>query len=132
MKTTASLMLLLATLWSNAAAQAPTLKPETILVTFHARPGAEKELEQVIERHWNTARRLNLIAPEPHLTVRGTEDGSRTYFVHIFTWRDPSIPDAAPPEIQAIWADMNRLVENRGGKPGLNFEEVFPVQEGSR
>jgi hypothetical protein len=101
------------------------MKPETILVTLHAKVGAEKELEQVIERHWSTARRMNLIAPEPHLTVRGSEDGSKTYFVHVFTWLDPSIPDNAPKEIQAIWADMNRLVEARGGKPGLTFEEVF-------
>ncbi len=124
MKKTIAAVLLVASL---VIAQAPTMKPETVLVTFHAKAGAEAELEQVIERHWTTARRMNLIEADPHLTVRGREAGSKTYFVHVFTWKDPSIPDAAPPEIKAIWADMNRLVEGRDGKPGLNFNEVWQV-----
>src|SRR3954465_5236801 len=83
--------------------QASRQKPETVLVTFHAKPGGEAELQQVIERHWSTARRMKLIEAEPHLTLRGTEAGAKPYFVHVFTWRDASIPDAAPKEIQAIW-----------------------------
>jgi hypothetical protein len=27
-------------------------------------------------------------------------------------------------EIQAIWADMNRLVEKRNGRPGLTIDKV--------
>ena len=51
----------------------------------------------------------------------------QTYFVEIMTWRDASIPDSAPKEIQAIWADMNRLVEKRNGRPGLTIDEVALV-----
>ena len=101
--------------------------PETAMVTLHAKAGAETELARVLERHWATARRLNLVLPETHVTLRGTEDRDKTYFVEVFTWRDGDIPDSAPPEIQAIWADMNRLVEPRGGRPGLSFTEVSIV-----
>jgi hypothetical protein len=107
-------------------------EPETVIVTLHAKPGAEAELARVIERHWSTARKLNLVADAPHVTLRGTEDGGRTYFVEVFTWRDGDIPDAAPAEIQAIWNTMNQLVEARMGGPGLKFQAgavVTPLRE---
>src|SRR5438874_303803 len=101
--------------------------PETVMITLHAKAGAEAELAQVITRHWETVQRLNCAADAPHVTLRGNEEGTKTFFVEIFTWRDASIPDAAPREIQAIWADMNRLVEQRNGKPGLTISEVSLV-----
>ena len=100
--------------------------PETVMVTFHARPGAEDTLARAIAQHWDVARRLNLVTENPHVTLRGVEDG-KTYYVDIFTWRDASIPDSAPPAIQVIWKEMNRLVEARGGRPGLEFREMFVV-----
>jgi hypothetical protein len=101
--------------------------PETVMITLHAKAGAEAELAQVIARHWETVQRLKLATDAPHVTLRGTEEGTSTYFVEIFTWRDASIPDAAPKEILSIWADMNRLVEKRNGKPGLTISEVSLV-----
>ena len=101
--------------------------PETVMVTLHARPGGEADLARVIARHWDTARSLNLVLDTPYVTLRGAEDGDKTYFVHVFAWRDAGIPDAAPASIQAIWAEMNRLVESRGGRPGLQFTEVSVV-----
>jgi hypothetical protein len=65
----------------------------------------------VIARHWNAVRELKLVLDAPHLTLRRTEAGGRTSFVEIFTWRDAAIPDNAPPAIQAIWAEMNRLAD---------------------
>ena len=38
--------------------------------------------------------------------------------------------DHAPAEIQAIWKEMNALVESRGAKPGLTFTEVAIVGRG--
>jgi hypothetical protein len=98
-------------------------KPETVLLRFQAKAGAEDDLARVIARHWKTARDLKLVNDTPHVTVRGAENG-KIYFVDIFTWRDGSIPDSAPPAIQAIWAEMNKLVEARGGKPGIEIAEV--------
>jgi hypothetical protein len=48
----------------------------------------------------------------------------KTSFVEIFTWRDRDIPDSAPPAILKIWDEMNRLTENRDGRPGLDIMEV--------
>ena len=104
-------------------------QPETVMVTFRPKPGSEMELARVIANHWKTASELKLVSPTPHLTLRGTDESKRTYFVEIFTWRDSSIPDSAPPAIQKIWAEMNALVESRGvGQPGLNFTEVSVIK----
>lgn len=108
----------------RAAAQRGAATPETVMVTVHARPGAEAELARVLERHWSAAHALNLVLDTPHMTLRGTDDGGKVYFVDIFTWRDAAIPDAAPPAIQAIWSDMNRLSEARNGRPGIDFTAV--------
>ena len=100
---------------------------ETVMVTLHAKPGAEAALTRVLQQHWETATRLNLVLPTTHVTLRGTEDGNETYFVEVFTWRDADIPDKAPAAILAIWKEMNALVEPRGGQPGLQFTEVSIV-----
>lgn len=107
------------------SAQKPV--PETVMVTFRAKAGAETELAAVIARHWTTGSALGLFESSPHLTLRGSDPDRKTYFVEVFTWRDAAIPDHAPPAIQAIWGDMNRLTETRGGKPGLEFAEVSVV-----
>jgi hypothetical protein len=99
-------------------------QPETVMITLHAKPGGEAELEEVIARHWTTAQKMKLVRDTPHVTIRGTEEGSKVYFVEIFTWRDARVPDAAPAEIRNIWDEMNRLVEARGGHPGLEFVPV--------
>ena len=112
---------------SPLAGQARSEEPETVMITLHAKTGAEAELAQVIARHWDTARRLKMIRETPHLTLRSAE-GAQTDFVEIMTWRDASVPDSAPAEIQKIWAEMNRLVEQRGATPGLRIEQMSVVR----
>jgi hypothetical protein len=99
-------------------------EPETVMITLHAKPGAESSLARTIERHWEAVRRLNMVTDGPHVTLKGTENGDKTYFVEIMTWRDASMPDNAPPEILAIWKDLNGLVEARNGQQGLTITEV--------
>ena len=99
-------------------------QPETVMVTFRARAGVESQLERVIALHWSTALKLKLVRKGVHLSLRGIEEDDKAYFVEIFTWRYASVPDAAPPEIRDIWDQMNRLVEARGGRPGLEFVPV--------
>ena len=108
-------------------AQQPTPKPETVVITFHAKPGAEAELARVIEKHWTVAREMKLVHDSPHLTLRRIEEGNKVCFTDVFTWRDGAIPDNAPPAIQAIWARMNQLVEPRRGDPGLTFASMAIV-----
>jgi len=103
-------------------------QPETVMITLRPKPGAERALAQTIARHHETAQKLNLLREDtPHLTLQASDDQDKTYFVDIFTWRDAAVPDNAPREIQAIWKEMNGLVEMRGGRPALDIVPVKPV-----
>jgi len=115
--------------WRPAFAQEHADKPETVVITFHAKRGAEAELERVIARHWDTARAMNLVRDTPHVTVRGAEGDGKAYFLDIFTWRDASVPATAPAEIRRIWDDMNGLVESRAGHRGLEISPVSIVRQ---
>jgi hypothetical protein len=125
--TRTSIFLLLAGLASTAgiiaAPRADTA--ETVMVTFRPKPGHEQQLAAVIADHWATARKMNLVEPDPHLTVRLKDEAGRTVFVDTFTWRDRDIPDNAPAAILTIWSEMNRLTEKRDGRPGLEIAEVM-------
>jgi hypothetical protein len=101
--------------------------PETVMATFRPKAGAEAELKAVIAAHWDTTRRLNLVLPEPHVTLELKDETRAPYYVDVFTWRDRDIPDDAPEEIQKIWNDMNRLTAPRAGRPGLEIREVKRV-----
>lgn len=101
--------------------------PETVIVTLRAKPGAETELAEVLRQHWSAARALNLVAKAPHMRLRASEDGNKTCFFEIFSWRDAAIPDHAPASIQKLWSRMNALVESREGRPGLEFQAASLV-----
>jgi hypothetical protein len=120
----AGILICLCGSFGPSVAQQNVEQPETVMVTLRAKQGAEADLERVLARHWTAAHEMKLVSDKPHITLRGIEDGNRTYFVEIFTWRDAGVPDAAPDEIRKIWSDMNRLVEARGGHPGLEFVPV--------
>jgi hypothetical protein len=122
------LALLLAPTSRDVRAQATGNDPETVMVILHVRHGSEDQLAQVIANHWETARRLNLVLDTPRVTLKGMESGGDTYFVDIFTWRDASIPDSAPTAIQALWGEMNTLVESRNGKRGIEIAMVKHVK----
>lgn len=118
-------VLIFSSLWFPAvSAQQASETPETVLVTYHAKPGSEAQLASAIAKQWKTARDLKLVSEAPHVVVRGSEDGDKTYFVEIFTWRDGGIPDAAPAAIRAIWTEMNSLAEPRDGKSGIDVATV--------
>ena len=117
--------MILAAVVLGVASYVNAQQPETVMITLRAKPGAERALADVLARHYETARRLELLSPDAaHVTLRAIDDSEKTYFVEILTWRDGEIPDHAPREIQAIWQEMNRLVEARGGRSGL---EIVPM-----
>ena len=108
---------------ADGAAQARRDNSETVMVTCRPRPGAEADLERVLARHWDALRRLDLARESPHVRLRGRESG-QPFFVEIFTWRDADIPDNAPAEVQALWGEMNALVEKRNGRDGIEIAEM--------
>ena len=96
---------------------------ETVMVTYRVKAGQEAALRKVLVRHWSTVRRLNLVRRSPHLVVR-RKDGGTVIMIELFTWRSASTPDYAPAEVEKLWDEMNRLVESRDGKPGVDFSTV--------
>ncbi len=44
--------------------------PETVLVTYHVKPGKEDEFEHVLSNVWVFYRKQHLVFAEPHLIVR--------------------------------------------------------------
>ena len=111
---------------SVAASSAGVSDPETVMITLRAKPGMEADLARVIAKHWTTAKELNLVRETGHVTIRASDDQG-TYFLDVFTWKDADVPDHPPAAILAIWTDMNRLTEARGGRPGLEIKEVTLV-----
>jgi hypothetical protein len=103
--------------------------PETVLITFRPKPGVEQELTEVIARHWAEVRRLGLVVASPHLTLRGRDGAGRVVLTEVLTWRDASVPDAAPQTVLSIWNRMNELVESRDGKAGLVLDTVTVVSD---
>lgn len=96
---------------------------ETVLSTFRPRAGKEDELLKTMGENWSTLRKLGLVLQEPHLVLRGKDDGGKTIFVEILTWRDHEAADHVPAEVQAIWNRLQSLVEQRNGHSGIEFPE---------
>jgi hypothetical protein len=106
-----------------------TAQPETVMVTYHVKHGAEAELSRVLADHWTATRRLQLVDSAPHVIVKTADAGQPVDIIEVFTWRDASTPDNAPPDIQAAWAKMAPLVEPRGGHPAIEPVEVSIVRQ---
>lgn len=98
--------------------------PETVLVTYHVKPGSEAAMEKLLrEDHWPLLRRLGYVRESPHVLVKCVEEGGKPCFREVLTWRDHDTPDNAGPEVHAVWDRMKPLVEKRGGE-SIEIDEV--------
>jgi hypothetical protein len=96
--------------------------PETVICTYRVKRGKEKAFLGLLERHWPTLRRLDLVTKERAVVYRGLPPGPRkdahavgpSTFVEIFSWKDGKAVDAAhhSPELLAIWEPMGKLCES--------------------
>jgi hypothetical protein len=111
----------------------PQLAPdaETVVVTYLPKAGQEGALQQEIDATWQDMVRLHLTANNDRAFYRGADDDGHPFFLEIFTWKDHDTPDHAPAEIEAHWKKLSDLVEARGARPGLQFEEIHAVPRGS-
>ena len=98
--------------------------PETVLVTYHVKPGKEAEFQAVLSRAWEVYRREHFVFAEPHIVVQDTEDGSKPRFVEVFTWVSRSIPGHAPESVKTIWKQEESLCEKRSEHNGIEPGEV--------
>ena len=97
-------------------------KPETVITTYYPKPGKDAEMIRILRDAWAIYTRLSLVTGQ-HQLYRATTEGGTSYFVEIFTWKDESIPDNAPPEVKRVWADMNANTSK------LDFAEITAIPD---
>ena len=107
----------------------PSPTTETVICTMRVKPGSEGEFAKVIAKQWPTLRRLGLVEEKPHLVLRGKDESGKTYYVEILTWVNHEVPEHVPPDVQAIWDQMQPLVEARDGHRAIEFPEVEIVTQ---
>ena len=102
---------------------------ETVICLYRVREGREDEFVTLLERHWPTLRDLGLATADPPQHYRGTEQSGEPLFVEIFQWKTAESAGVAHqhPEVMAIWEPMDKLTENRDGRPNMEFPHVRPV-----
>lgn len=121
------LLILAPFLAAGLAAQLPGPGTETIHSVAHVKPGQEAEYAKLSAESWALYKRLGLVLDHPHIVLRGADPKGRAYFVEIFTWKSPDIPDHAPPEVKAIWKQLEQACEPRDGRPGIDFDAMTPI-----
>jgi hypothetical protein len=124
----AALVITLSLFAQQKASELPGPGTETIYSIAHVKPGMEKQYAELSAKTWAIYRKLGLVLAAPHVVVRGVDSQNLPYFVEIFTWKSPDIPDHAPPEVRAVWRDLENACEKRNGRPGIDFTEVTAVQ----
>lgn len=105
-------------------------KHNTALCTYRVRRGKERAFLGLLKRHWPTLRKLGLVTPTPSLIYRGKDESKKTFFVEIFTWKSAKAVSTAHehPQVMAIWEPMGALLEERLGRPSMEFPHVEQVQ----
>ena len=104
--------------------RAAATDPETVLVTYHVEAGKEAEFETALSGAWVIYRREHLVFAKPHFVVRDTEDGGKTRFVEVFTWKSHAIPEHAPKAVKTVWQQEQSLCGARNGHGGIEIGEV--------
>jgi hypothetical protein len=98
--------------------------PESVIVTYHVKPGQEEQLQDTLARAWALYQKEHMVAAQPHILVRDNDVGGRVRFLEIFTWASHAAPKDAPDSVKTIWGQMQSLCEPRDGHPGLDGGEV--------
>ena len=102
----------------------PKDDPETVLVTYHVKPGKENEFRETVLGVWDIYRKEHLVFAQPHVVVWDKEDGGKTRFVETFTWVNHAAPEHVSDAVKKIWDQMQSLCEERNGHGGLEGGEV--------
>lgn len=113
---------------SLAAAQLPGPGTETIHSIAHVKAGHEAEYAKLSSEAWDLYKRMGFVLDSPHIVLRGIDEKGRTFFVEVFTWKSPDIPDHAPPAVKAIWQQLENACEVRDGRRGIDFTEVKAIE----
>lgn len=103
---------------------------ETVICTYRVRPSAEQRFVELLNTHWRTLRRLELVTDQKSVAYRSIDDPPT--YVEIFTWVEGGFTLAHEhPDVLAIWEAMDPLLEERDASPKWDFPHYRPLQIGS-
>jgi hypothetical protein len=96
------------------------------LCTYRVKENEDQKFLGVLRQHAPTLRRLGLVTEEPSLLFHGHDDSGKSFFVEVLRWKASDGPSLAEqiPEVLAIWERMGQCVENRLGRPSMEFPLV--------
>lgn len=103
--------------------------PTTVICLYRVSPGQEARFTRLLERHWPALHALDLVTDDPPQHYRGVEQDGGPLFVEIFNWKSEEASALAHehPEVMAIWEPMDKLTEQRNGRPNMEFPHVRPL-----
>jgi hypothetical protein len=88
------------------------------------KPG--REFIGLLERHWPTLKKLELVHEQPRIALQGRDTDRTSWFVEIFAWKDRGFEIAHKhPEMLAMWEPMEQMCEARGGHPATEFPHFY-------
>jgi quinol monooxygenase YgiN len=101
-------------------------KPVLTHVTYRPKRGKEKQLLELVRRHWPTLHNAGLSTKDPAMVYRAQDKAGNVYFVEIFSWKDEQASSRAHqlPEVMAIWEPMGAILE---GGPSPEIAQIEPV-----
>ena len=107
----------------------------TNICTYRVRDGGRDAFIELLKRHWPALHSAGLATDEPAVVFEAAVGGDNehnetgTTFVEIFSWTRADAPRLAHqiPEVMAVWEPMGGLVEDRDGRPGMEFPAYRPV-----
>ena len=101
----------------------------TVMCTYRVQAGKEEAFKALLSRHWPTLNRLGLVTADKPQFFHGLDESGKPYFVEIFSWKDAEAPNTAHmnPEVMSVWEPMGALVEERNGRPSMEFPHVQPL-----
>jgi hypothetical protein len=96
------------------------------ICTYRVKSGMEKTFEGHLRRHWPTLREQGLVTAKRLDAFKGVEEGGSAFYVELLEWKDADAPNEAHelPAVMAVWEKMGMCVEDRGGRPGMEFPHV--------
>jgi len=101
-------------------------EPQTVIAIYRVRADKEQEVFGWLRKHYPALKGVGLVTDDVPIVYRGVESDGRPIVFEVFSWRDSSAPDTAHqlPDVMAVWEPMGACVEERDGKPKMEFPHV--------
>ncbi len=101
-------------------------EPQAVIAIYRVQTEREDDFFQILRKHYPALKRAGLVTDDVPIVYRGAERDGRPIVFEIFKWKNAESPQLAHqlPEVMAVWEPMGTMVEERDGKPKLEFPHV--------